>query len=380
MSEYQYYEFQSVDRRLSDLEMRELRSFSSRAHITPSSFTNEYHFGSFKGNAAAWMEKYFDGFLYLANWGSREVQLALPVGGLSLETARRFCSSDAASSREKSGRVILKFRSEEEPDGQWVEGKGSLSSLLQIRNELVRGDLRSLYIGWLLGVDSGGYDDSEQEPPVPANLQELSGPQAELADFMRLDPDLLHVAAQNSPRAKVDAPAPGEVSNWVAQLPAALKDEMLVQIVSGESSRVAMELQARFGRHRTSVRSAAGTRPRTVDELLRAREVWREERESGEKRVAAAERARLAKEAEISRARYLRSLKGRADAIWAEVEGMVALRQSKAYDQALQHLLDLRDLAALEARQADFQRRLALFCDRHSAKKSLMDRVKKARL
>ena len=37
MSEYQYYEFQAIDRRLSDKEMRELGSFSSRARITPTS-------------------------------------------------------------------------------------------------------------------------------------------------------------------------------------------------------------------------------------------------------------------------------------------------------------------------------------------------------
>lgn len=117
MSEYQYYEFQTVDDRLSETEMRELRAYSTRARITPASFINEYHFGSFKGNADAWMEKYFDGFLYLANWGTREVQLAVPARLLPADTARHYCSSRAASSREKSGKLILTFLSEEEPDG-----------------------------------------------------------------------------------------------------------------------------------------------------------------------------------------------------------------------------------------------------------------------
>jgi hypothetical protein len=67
MSECQYYEFQRVDGRLSEKEMQELRAYSTRARITPTSFINEYNFGSFKGNTDAWMEKYFDGFLYLAN-------------------------------------------------------------------------------------------------------------------------------------------------------------------------------------------------------------------------------------------------------------------------------------------------------------------------
>src|SRR3954453_2351073 len=69
MSEYQYYEFQAIDRPLTGNEMEELRSCSSRARIKPTSFVNEYSWGSFKGNEDVWMEKYFDAFLFLANWG-----------------------------------------------------------------------------------------------------------------------------------------------------------------------------------------------------------------------------------------------------------------------------------------------------------------------
>jgi hypothetical protein len=32
VSEYQYYEFQAVDRPLTEREMRELRAYSTRAH------------------------------------------------------------------------------------------------------------------------------------------------------------------------------------------------------------------------------------------------------------------------------------------------------------------------------------------------------------
>jgi hypothetical protein len=41
MSEYQYYEFQAIDRPLSVKEMSELRSCSTRARITPTSFVND---------------------------------------------------------------------------------------------------------------------------------------------------------------------------------------------------------------------------------------------------------------------------------------------------------------------------------------------------
>src|SRR2546430_11831475 len=70
VSEYQYYEFLTVDRPLTTKEMAELRSFSTRARITPTTFVNEYSWGNFKGDEEAWMERYFDAFLYVANWST----------------------------------------------------------------------------------------------------------------------------------------------------------------------------------------------------------------------------------------------------------------------------------------------------------------------
>jgi len=43
MSEYQYYEFLAVDRPLDERQQAEVRTLSTRARITATSFTNEYH-------------------------------------------------------------------------------------------------------------------------------------------------------------------------------------------------------------------------------------------------------------------------------------------------------------------------------------------------
>ncbi|MGH8564247.1 MAG: hypothetical protein ACREXW_09205 [Gammaproteobacteria bacterium] len=51
------------------------------------------------------MDKYFDAFLYLANWGTHELMLRLPRGALDLETARRYLMGDAASARAKGDAV-----------------------------------------------------------------------------------------------------------------------------------------------------------------------------------------------------------------------------------------------------------------------------------
>ncbi len=69
MSEYQYYDFRAIDRPLTKKEMAALRSISTRAVITTTSFTNHYEWGDLKANSSKLLEKYFDAFVYVANWG-----------------------------------------------------------------------------------------------------------------------------------------------------------------------------------------------------------------------------------------------------------------------------------------------------------------------
>jgi len=110
MSEYQYYEFQAIDRPLTEKEMGELRSCSTRARITPTSFVNGYSWGSFKGDEDTWMEKYFDAFLYLANWGTHIFKLRLPTRLLDAKTARRRARLRAGEARQAGLHVRVRGR------------------------------------------------------------------------------------------------------------------------------------------------------------------------------------------------------------------------------------------------------------------------------
>ena len=51
MSEYQFYHFLAIDRPLTAKQMAVLRTFSTRARITPSTFVNDYSWGNFRGNS-----------------------------------------------------------------------------------------------------------------------------------------------------------------------------------------------------------------------------------------------------------------------------------------------------------------------------------------
>ena len=222
MSEYQYYEFQAVDRPLTEKEMGQLRAYSTRARITSTSFVNDYSWRSFKGDEDRWMEKYFDAFLYLANWGTHILKIRLPSTLLDPGVAREYCGGESAVVREKDGKVILSFVSDNE-EGEWVdeEDEERLSALISVRSELVNGDLRALYLGWLLRAQIGELDDNDAEPPVPAGLGQLSASLENLAEFLPIDPDLVHVAAQASASMVDGKPKLAEVCQWIAQLPIA---------------------------------------------------------------------------------------------------------------------------------------------------------------
>ncbi len=88
MSEYQYYEFQAIDRPLTEREMATLRGYSSRATIAPTRFVNNYSYGNFKGNASEWMEKYFDAFLFARTWRAATCACSTWPGSFAPSSAR----------------------------------------------------------------------------------------------------------------------------------------------------------------------------------------------------------------------------------------------------------------------------------------------------
>jgi hypothetical protein len=380
MSEYQYYEFQAVDRPLTDKEISELRGYSTRARITSTSFVNDYSWGSFKGDEDKWMEKYFDAFLYLANWGTHILKIRLPSALLNLGTVRQYCSGESAFVREKNGKVILSLVSDNE-DGEWIdeEDKGRLSALVSVRADLANGDLRTLYLGWLLQAQNGELDDADPEPPVPAGLGQLSASLRNLAEFLRIDPDLLHVAAQASASMSDTEPNPSEVREWLAQLPVTEKDAALVRLVVDGDRAVIAQLLQRYRKEQCVDLAPAPLTTRTVGELLQRSEAHAEERRRIEAEKRSREIARRQHEAAVAREKQLDAMAGREPQLWTKIETLVATKQPKMYDAAIKVLMDLRDLAA-RSEDGSFQSRIGEFRQTHSRKPSLIERLKKAGL
>lgn len=269
MSEYQYYEFLAIDRPLTGKQMDELRAYSTRARIRPTGFVNEYQWGSFKGNENAWMERYFDAFLYVANWGTNILMLRLPAAALPAKTAKAYCRSDAASVRVKTGNTILTFCSRDEDGNEEVTGEGLLATLVSLRADLMNGDHRALYLAWLLGAQEGPVDDDQLEPPVPAGLAELTGPLDAFVDFLRVDGNLVAAAAQHSAPLGKTKLAKSAVAKWVRGLPEKDKEQLLTRIVTEDAQAVALEMRREMQAANSPRVPAVGAERRSVGALLR---------------------------------------------------------------------------------------------------------------
>ena len=111
-----------------------------------------------------------------------------------------------------------------------------MASLMPLRSDLLRGDLRCLYLGWLRRAQDGGLDEDAMEPPVPAGLQELSGSLDALIEFLEINEDLVEVAAQAS-KPLAAGPSRKELCAWIRGLPEKDKNELLITAVVEQGER-----------------------------------------------------------------------------------------------------------------------------------------------
>jgi hypothetical protein len=387
VSEYQYYEFLAIDHPLDAAEQARVRSLSTRARITATSFVNEYHWGDFRGDPGRLMERYYDAHLYVANWGTHRVMLRLPSNLLDPDVVEDYCVGEQLSARVTAGFVVLDFTSEDDAGDFDHDAETLLSTIVGVRAELAAGDLRPLYIGWLAAYgawerDEDTFDreaDDDLEPPVPPGLTTPTAAQQALADFLRLDEDLLAVAARTSSPLKDVADDPGDVAAWVTRLPVDTKNRLLALVIRGDAARVRMELMRRF-RGDTAPTPGPLAPRRTVADLLDDAARRRADRERRLADQHAEAEARRASARALARERRLDELAGEEDNAWSRVDTMIATRKPADYDAAVTLLNDLQALAERKEQHHTFTRRVTALRRTHARKPSLIERLNRAGL
>ena len=269
--------------------------------------------------------------------------------------------------------MIVSLYADRDPDDYWEEPGGRLAAMVQARSELAAGDLRLLYLGWLLAVQSDNVDDEDTEPPVPAGLGDLSAPLQAIADFVEIDKDLIAVAAAGSSAIR---PSTG-LTGRIASLPAAEKDTLLARVAAGEGAQVQALLLRRF---RAAGSSGPAAPARTAAQLWQAAGDRKAAREKAEEQRRREEEARQAAASAASYARQLDELATRVEAAWQEAAALIETKRPRDYDLAVMLLRDLQALADRQGNPAAFTKRFLELRGCHQRKPSLLDRLDKAGL
>jgi hypothetical protein len=225
-----------------------------------------------------------------------------------------------------------------------------------------------LYLAWLIAIQVDSADDDEDliEPPVPPNLGNLSCALGSFVDLFGLDEDLIGAAAESSP---IEEEESEPIETWVAALPETERNDFLVRMARGES-HVASQLVQRLRQLNQQPRSAQSEQPRRSLADLMAIALMQEKN-------------RKAREQQISRQiriAQLEALAPKEATLWQEAFRLIELKQSKAYDQAIEYLIDLRDLSEQQGKLPQFIARIQKMRHDYSSRSGLLSRLQQALL
>lgn len=358
MSEYQFIAFRAVDAPLSPQALAYMREQSTRAQITPWSFTNEYRFGDFRGNVMEMLRRGYDLYLQYANYGVRSLCVRLPQGFPDPRAAEPYMDDEAvqfvADQTGSGGSLIIQPYYDPGDVSELTEVQHLVDELVPLREEILHGDLRPLYLAHLAA--SLAAADEVCERPVPAGLGALTAAQRALAAFYELPDALLAAAAQASPPLPSPADQSRQYASWLAHQIQATKDAWLAELMTGSPARVRRAMLDRFRADGGTARWPTVTVGRRIDQLQVAAEQIREESRRQAIDKLARERAERLTGMAADPAPYLR-----------EAESLVACRSTQSYATAARILAEVRE-ATVGTVQSGLAARLAQRLNRQNPK------------
>lgn len=352
MSSFEYYEFYSIDRELTHQERKEIDNLSSRFSPTSRKAVFSYSYSSFKHDEEKILLKYFDFFLYLSSWGTQRIMYKFPQKLVdSKEMMQYDCFIEDFVTNEvkvykKSKYVIVDIEILKEEGDFWVEEENNISSdLIGIRENILNGDYRALFIMWLhlkkTEFELDRIDETMEIPKqlIPDNLGALNSSLESLVNLYGIDRDWIKGASNYNSSSKTEVV---DYNKLISQLPIKTKNKYLREILSGELNlkiKLKKELDQING-GKTNNKSGKIL----LGELLESIKKERFNQVNLEK-----------KQAEKARLNRLKELEKNKDIILKEIEYHIARRTGKSYDEALKRILQLRDLAFHKREENEFK-------------------------
>ena len=155
----------------------------------------------------------YDIHLHYANFGIRTLAIRLPQGlPISMNEFSRYVDDETVVWKKdpKGPAGILTISPQMDggsADELW-EVDEHVERLVEVRQQLIDGDLRPLYLSWLCACHYGALDSELAiEPPVPAGLGRVPDSINAMIELFGLDPMVVAAAAKRSP---THAPMPDQ--------------------------------------------------------------------------------------------------------------------------------------------------------------------------
>ena len=378
MSEYQYHEWQAVDRVLTPEEQDAVNDLSSHIEVSSSRAVVTYHWSDFRHDPKQVLQKYFDAYFYLANWGSLRLMFRFPKGLLDEADVVAYCHDEYVTFETIGKYQVLDLDFNPEDGGGWMEAEAGLSQFIRLRADLLEGDYRLLYLARLKAMTMYGdlYEDEEyenddpdvadydREPPVPPGLKKLSPSLQNFVQTFEIDPFLVQAAAEASPDLKKALSV--DYRDLIGRLPRAECDDFLARLAEGDPG-VGLALRKRLGAYLTQERPQP-VRRRTIQQLLQRAE-----------QLKKAEKKRQAEAARQKHIAEMKALAAREAQVWQQVEVLLdtGRKIASVYDEATGLLEKLKQLSEFRDTRDVFQARLHQLALKYASRPSLIDRWKK---
>ena len=313
------------------------------------------------------LHTFFDGFLYWANWGSPELALRFPHGILPADLIDGYdLDAFVTFTRHPDYDILdIHFGEMEGPD-EWIDYE--LGSLISMRDELMDGYLRSLYVVWLASQRMTGSDDEEEDdainvPPVPPAFHKLTAAQQAVAELFQVPQELLAAAAQHNQAA---APSTDDnVAAWVKLLPPDRCNDYLIRLAHNEPglSRLLIRELRELNPGKAGPTFPRGERVPYVTLFAESRAIQtRLEREEHERQQAIHQQ-------------HLQDIHNHQDHYWHQVDQAVTRGSGAAYDEAVRVLTELRETASHFQENQEFQERFSVWVQPHLRRPAFVKRL-----
>ncbi len=366
MSEYQFYEWQAIDRPLTAAEQNAVSALSSHIDVTSTRAWIEYNWSGFKHDPLDVLARYFDAFLCYANWGMQQLAFRLPGELLDEAALHPYLWDDCCRLIRRGDSFILSISKPDDEYGEPPDQAADLSTLATLRRGIMGGDNRMPYLAWLVAASGDGSDD-DLEPPVPPGLKRLTPPLEEFARFFDLDPFIVRAAAETSEPIR---PNPAIDLDAVIAGLSRQECEGFVRRLADDEPLLSVKLHRRLAELAATRASPQESKPRRT---------WLELQERAET-LGQAEEVRRQAEVEAKRIKELQQFAARAEQTWRDVDALIQRKQAPYYDQATVLLVKLHDLAVYNDKMPEFASRLRQLCAQYANRPAFQERLREAGL